>query len=141
MAAKAGTCPICLNYFEGLHEHHVIPRELMLNGIKGVNGPLAYLCGADHDMLHRQAKSDLAQTGRQYFTTEQRQRAAPYLQVLVASMVANEGLSAPGQMQKVILQFTKEQVSVLHSLKTDHGSTNLSTFLQSIIIKYVQDSV
>jgi len=136
--ATSGQCPICLNYFEGLHEHHVILREVTLNGIKGIDGPTVYLCGSCHDFLHRTASSLLSKKkSKSYFTDAQLQRASPYLKILVAAMQVKREEKSAGQKSTVVLHFTWEQMERIHAAKTDNGYTNLQDFLEALVIKSV----
>ena len=128
-----GVCPICLLFFEGLHEHHCIPREYTLNGIKGVDGPLVNICSSCHDLLHRTAAAIVAGKPRQYFTNAQLPRATNLIKLLVQSTLVNRDVQASGQERKVVLRFNQLEMERLHAAKKDHGYTNLAVFLQDTI--------
>lgn len=138
--SKAGKCPICARYHEILAEHHCIPREMILNGIKGIDGPTVDLCAACHTALHAQAVNNLAKKAepRTYFSEEQLKRAAPYLKVLEASISLNEERSACSN-NRVVVEFSGSEFERLHLKKRDCGYTNLAKFTHDLVIARLND--
>lgn len=137
--SRGGQCPICLNDYNGLHEHHVIPRELTLNGVKGVNGPTIWICATCHDFIHREAKARIAKAGsrREYFSPDQAQRAAPYLKILEAALRLNADEKSAGQQNKVVVSFDQIEMERLHAAKLDHGFTNLGHFVRALVLRAI----
>lgn len=136
-------CPFCIKPFNQLVEHHVIPREMTLNGIKGVNGPVVYICASCHTSLHSEALALTSKNPKvkQYFTEEERVRAFKYLRVLVAALQSNKEKKSSGHDQKLVLSLDSEIIDRLHILKTDFGFTNLTTFLEEIVCRFLRSNL
>ena len=125
MSDKFEQCPICLQYVSSTEIHHVIPREVTLNGIKGIDGPTVALCSTCHSHCHKQAMALMSKTTsskkthvkKQFFTEDDLVRATPYVRVLMkAIQVQREDKSADSN-QKLILTFTALEIEQLHNAK------------------------
>ena len=85
----SGNCSICTNYFSLLHWHHTVPQAL--GGEDSLQIPL---CSDCHNVLHANGDALVAKvrsgkpiTKNYWHRPGDRQRALPYLDVLVRSML------------------------------------------------------
>jgi len=133
-------CPICLKVCSNLDEHHVIPREVVLNGIKGEEGPVVYICPTCHQGCHSQAKALNAKSRSKkvYFDPESMDRAAPYVKILVAALQTETSINSK---RKIIVEVTAGELELLHIIKKDNGYTSLDKFVHDVLLATIRKHI
>lgn len=136
-------CRICRVPVASTDIHHVIPREITLNGIKGIDGPVVELCASCHSNCHKQAFNLVAKSPnkKQFFTDKQMEFAAPFVKILVHALEVKSESKDADSSQKLVLTFSALEVEILHLLKKDAGFSNLQKFATSIIRDYMLQHV
>lgn len=130
-----GVCHICQCQDPLLEEHHIVPQA-----VGGATLPTILICSGCHTKLHKQAVNIIAKnaTRRLFFTPDQLERAAPYVNVIARTILhAKENPKGDHPVQ-VTLKTTRGFRTVLHTLKMDAGFTNLEQFCMAILIQYAQ---
>lgn len=127
-------CPICLNEFDHLDEHHIYPKAY--GGPE--DGPLLNLCAADHQGLHSQARADMAKNPKKkfYFLPDALERARPYVNYIIRAKQNYDQNIIPegGGVKNHIITFKVDlaKLTLLHSAKLARGFASLDAFFEAL---------
>lgn len=132
-------CPICLNWFPELHQHHLHPI-----GYGGdPNGQLFSLCSSCHLSVHHTAENAVSKQERKIFLTEEQvQRALPLIKIIINAKLRYKEKSFydPQRNKKIILKVNEEELRKLHVLKIDKGYKSIEKMILDMLVNVLKNT-